>query len=176
MLVVRHVEDPLACLRDPCELMLHEGPAPEKGTWFSRVIMRQRLRVLASPAYLRVKGAPRRLSDLADHEILGWKRPRQALDTWPLLAGGTLKVSPWFVSPDFSLIRAIASQGGGLLLGPQSPFLGEPDADPLVPVLEDEIGSDHVFRASSPSPIQSDPRTRTVLEQIQRLLESFPEE
>jgi DNA-binding transcriptional LysR family regulator len=173
---VRHVEDPLAHLREPCELIVHEGAAPEKGTWFSRVIARQRLRVLASPAYLRAHGAPQRVSDLADHEIIGWKRPGQPWDAWPLVAGGTVKVSPWFVSPNFSLVRALASQGAGLLLAPQWAFLGEPESDPLVPVLDDYVGCDHVFRASSPNPILSDPRTRAVLEQVQKVLASFPEE
>lgn len=173
---VRHVEDPLSYRREPCELILHEGPAPEKGTWFSRVIVRHRLRVLASPAYLRAHGAPQRVSDLVDHEILYWKRPGQPLDAWPLLGGGTVKVSPWFVSADLSLMRALASHGGGLLLALQSPFVSEPEALPLLPVLDDHIGCDHVFRASSPIPILSDPRTRAVLEQVQKALASFPEE
>lgn len=174
-IVARHVEDPLAHLREPCELMLHEGAAPEKGTWFSRVLVRQRLRVLASPAYLRTR-APLCLADLADHDILGWKRPTQPVDSWPLLAGGTLKVSPWFVSPDFMLMRTLAASGGGLLLAPLSPFFNEDDAEQLVPVLEDHVGSDHLFRASSPNPTQADSRTRAVLEQIQKLLEGFPED
>lgn len=175
-IVVRNVEDPLAHLREPCELMLHEGAVPEKGTWFSRVIVRQRLRVLASPTYLRKRGTPRSVSDLADHDVLGWKRPRQPVDAWPLLAGGTVTVSPWLVSPDFLLVRTVAAQGGGLVLAPTSPFLEEPGTDPIVPVLDDEVGCDLVFRASSPNPTRSDSRTRAVLEQIQKILASFPEE
>jgi DNA-binding transcriptional LysR family regulator len=175
-IVVRHVEDPLAHLHEPCELMLHEGPIPEKGTWFSRVIVRQRLRVLASPAYLHARGIPQRASDLVNHDILGWKRPRQPLDAWPLLAGGTVNVSPWFVSPDFFLMQTLASRGGGVLLAPQSPLLDDSEADQLVSVLDDQIGCDHVFRASSPNPSRADSRTRAVLEQIQNMLEGFPEE
>jgi DNA-binding transcriptional LysR family regulator len=175
-IVVRHVDDPLAHLHEPCELILHDGRIPDKATWFSRVIVRQQLRALASPEYLQSRGVPRQISDLAHHDILGWKRPRQTIDEWPLLAGGTVKVSPWFVSPDFALLQSLALQGGGIILAPQSPLIDERDAQQLVPVLEDQIGEEHVFRASSPNPTHADVRTRAVLEQIQKLLEGFPVE
>lgn len=175
-IIVRHVEDPLAHLHEPCELVLHDGRIPEKGSWFSRVVVRLKLQLLASPAYLQARGVPQRASDLAQHDILGWKRPRQPVDEWPLLAGGTVKVAPWFVSPDFFLLRTLASQGGGIVLAPQSPLIDEPEADRLMPVLENQIGTELVFRASSPNPTHADPRTRAVLEQIQMRLKGFPED
>ncbi len=36
--VVRQVEDPIAHLDEPCDLVLHDGPMPDRGTWFSRVV------------------------------------------------------------------------------------------------------------------------------------------
>lgn len=175
-IIARHVDDPLAYLQEPCELMLHDGPTPEKGTWFSRVILRQPLRALASAAYLQARGIPRQTSDLANHDILGWKRPRQLVDEWPQLAGGTVKVSPWFVSPDFHLLQSVTSQGGGIVLAAQSPLVDDREADRLVPVLEDQIGGELVFRVSSPNPIHADARTRALLEQIQARLKVFPED
>lgn len=173
-LAVRDVEDPLAHAHEPCELMLYEGPALENGTWFSRVVRREQLRVLASPGYLRARGTPTRASDLADHEILSWKRPRQRADAWPLLAGGTVDVSPWLVSADFLLLHTIASRGGGLLFAVCEPLAAEPQDQTLVPVLEDLIGGELVFRASTPYVAHADSRTHAVMKQIQSFLDGFP--
>lgn len=175
-IIVRHVEDPLVHLHEPCELVLHDGRIPEKANWFSRILVRLNLQALASSAYLQARGVPQRISDLTHHDILGWKRPRQPVDEWPLLVGGALKVAPWFVSPDFTLLQTLALQGGGIVLAPHSPFIYEPQAERLVPVLEDQIGAELVFRVSSPNPTHADSRTRAVLEQIHASLKSFPED
>lgn len=174
--VARQVEDPIAQIHEPCELLLHEGAPPHRGSWFSRIVRRQPLRVLASPDYLRERGAPKRASDLADHDILGWQRPRQRVDAWPLLAGGTAEVSPWVVSPDLSLLLSMASSGGGLVFGPHAPFLDDPEASALVPVLEDLIGDELVIRVSTPYVAKEDSRAQGALGPIQRLLDSFPEQ
>lgn len=174
--VARQVEDPLAHLHEPCELLLHVGAPPQRGSWYSRVVRRQPLRVLASPEYLRERGTPKRASDLADHDILGWMRPKQRTDAWPLLAGGTVEVSPWVVSPDLLLLLSMASSGGGLLLGPHAPFLDEPETNALVPVLEDLIRDELVLRVSTPYIAKEDSRTSGALGPIQRLLDSFPEQ
>src|SRR5262249_44635720 len=97
-------------------------------------------------------------------------------DAWPLLAGGTVQVSPWLVSADFLLVQAVAAHGGGLLLGPQGPMLYEPEGKALEPVLAGHVGIEHTFRAARPHPSQSDSRTRGALEQIQEMLNAFPEE
>lgn len=173
---VRHVEDPLAHLHEPCELILHDGRTPEKGTWFSRILVRLNLHALASPAYLQTRGIPLRVSDLAHHDILGWKRPRQPVDEWPIFAGGTVKMSPWFVSPDFLLLQTLALQGGGIILAPLSPLIEQAGAERLVPVLEDQIGTELVFRVSSPNPTRADSRTRAILEHIQAQLQALPED
>ena len=102
-LEVRQVEDPLAHLDEPFELMVHEGDPPERGSWFSRVILRVAAVPLASPAYLRSRERPQAPADLADHTLLGWQRPGLPTDEWPLMAGGTVFVSPWLVSTDLLL-------------------------------------------------------------------------
>lgn len=174
--VVRQVEDPLAHLHEPCELLIHEGAPPHRGSWFSRVVRRQPLRVLASPDYLRERGTPTRIADLADHDILGWQRPRQRVDAWPLAAGGTAEVTPWVVSPDLLLLLSMAASGGGLVFGPNTPFLDEPEAHTLVPVLADLIRDELVIRVSTPYIAKDDSRAQGALGPIQRLLDSFPEQ
>lgn len=174
--VARQVEDPLAHLHEPCEMLLHEGSAPDRGTWYSRVVRRQPVRVLASPAYLRERGTPKRASDLANHDIIVWKRPRQRVDAWPLLAGGIVEVSPWLVSPDLSLVLSMAANGGGLVLAPHAPFLDDPAPEALVPVLEDLVRDELVIRVSTPHVADDDSRTRGTVEPIQRMLDSLPDQ
>jgi DNA-binding transcriptional LysR family regulator len=170
-IVERHFEDPLAHAHEPFELMLHEGPAPHQQTWFSRV--RVPLRAVASMAYLEQRGTPRDLEALESHDVLGWQRPGTSTSEWPLLAGGVASVSPWLSSPDPLFLFHLASSGGGIVLAPQ-PLFDEPAAQPLVPVLADLVGTEVVFRISSPLPSRSDSRTRDVVAQILALLEDLP--
>lgn len=174
-IVVRPVEDPLAHLDETCDLVLHDGPPPGLNTWFSRVLVRERLRPVASPAYLAARGRPRSVADLAHHEILGWVRPRQPTHAWPLLEGGSVAVSPWYASSDLLVLLGLAAAGGGILLGPVSPFFSDSTGDALVSVLEDEVGCDLPFRVSSRHHSSADARTRDALEQIEKFLRDFPE-
>jgi len=169
-LVVRQVEDPLAHLEEPCDLVLHDGAAPDRKTWFTRALTRVPLRALASRAYLAARGAPRDVAALAEHEILGWKRAKEPADLWPLVAGGHVEVSPWYVGHDLQLLRALAAEGGGILFAPHTTFLDDPAIGPLETVLDDEIRGEMVFRVSTRHPSSSDPRTRDTLEHIQQAL------
>jgi DNA-binding transcriptional LysR family regulator len=173
--VVRPVEDPLAHLDEPCDMVLHDGAAPDKNTWFSRVIARVPLRALASIEYLRAFGTPRDVSDLAHHKILGWKRARERVDAWPLAAGGHVEVAPWHVTHDLLLVRALAAAGGGIAFMPHSPFLDEPGVAPLECVLDDAVGAEMVFRVSSRHPSGADVRMRDSLKLVETWLADFPE-
>lgn len=175
-IVVRHTENPLADLGHPFELMLHEGAAPDRNAWFSRVIMRVRLSLLASRSYLELRGTPRSVAELAGHEALGWNRPGHPAGEWPLLSGGTVTVTPWFSSSDPQLLITLAHRGGGLLLAPRALFLDDPAADELQPVLEDQIGTEIVFRATTPFPARADPRTRDTVALIVAQLEGLPQD
>jgi len=165
-LATRLVEDPLAHLDEPFELMLHEDPAPARSGWFSRVILRTQLRLVAASSYLQRRGTPHDPAELARHETLGWMRPGQRTDQWPLLAGGTVPVSPWFASPDPQLLHAILAAGGGIMLAPDLPFIDAPDAGPLQTLLTETVGTELIFRVSSPFPIRADSRTRDTLKLI----------
>jgi molybdate transport repressor ModE-like protein len=165
-LLISHVENPLAHLHESFELVIHEGAPPDRSTWFSRIVMQAPLRLTASRAYVERRGAPREVAELARHETLGWKRPGQSADTLPLLAGGTVTVAPWFSSTDPNLLGALAAEGGGILLAPRTPFFEAPGAEPTVTLLEDQVGTDVVVRASSPFSIRSDSRARDTLRVI----------
>jgi DNA-binding transcriptional LysR family regulator len=174
--VLRQVEDPIAHLDEPCELVLHDGPMPDRNTWFSRVVARVPLRALASPAYLAARGAPESVAALARHEVLGWRRAHEGAEAWPLRGGGHVEVSPWFVSHDLLLLRSLAAEGGGIVFAPHTNLLDDPGPDPLVAVLEDEVGAEMVFRVSTRHESNADARTREALDHILRVLADFPEE
>lgn len=175
-IAVRLVEDPLAHVDEPFELMLHEGPAPGRSGWFSRVILRTPLRLKAAPGYLRRHGRPREPGELAQHETLGWTRPGQSTNEWPLLAGGVVRVAPWLISPDPQLLHTVLSAGGGIMLAPNLPFIDEPDAEPLETLLADQVGTELVFRVSTPFPMRADSRTRDTLKLILDQLAELPED
>lgn len=173
--VVRSVEDPLAHLEDPCDMVLHDGAAPDKLGWFSRIIARVPLRALASPEYLRTRGVPRVASDLAHHKILGWKRARARADAWPLVTGGHVEVAPWFVSHDLLIVRALAAAGGGIAFIPHTLLLDEPGVAPLEAVLDDEVRDEMGFRVSSRHHSGADLRVRDTLRLVESWLADFPE-
>jgi len=165
-LVIRHVENPLAHLNDSFELLIHEGAPPDRSTWFSRIVLQTPLRLAASRAYLARRGAPSEVAELPQHETLGWKRPGLAADTWPLLAGGAVTVAPWITSTDPYLLGTLVAEGGGIMLAPRTPLFEAPGAEPLVPILEDQVGTDVVVRVSTPFSIRSDSRARDTLRVI----------
>lgn len=116
--VVRHLEDPIEHLREPCELILHEGPPPDRKTWFSRVVVRGPLQLIASRAYLERRGTPSDLSELDQHELLAWQRPNQDPCEWPLLNGGKVRIEPWYTSSDPNLLASLCARGGRNPAGP----------------------------------------------------------
>jgi hypothetical protein len=54
------------------------------------------------------------------------------------------------------------------------PFFDDSSAEPLQPVLEDQIGTEIVFRVTTPFPFRADPRTRDTVALIVSQLEGLP--
>jgi DNA-binding transcriptional LysR family regulator len=75
---------------------------------------------VASPGYLRAKGAPRRPADLAGHDCLVFSGGRET-NVWALQAAGrqvSVTVRARMVVNDFDLLRAAALAGSGVALLP----------------------------------------------------------
>ena len=83
-------------------------------TLHARPLGSSRLRVLASPAYLRSRGRPRRIEELSEHSLLGFSHP-DSLNDWPLrhAAGDGLHVTPGLLASNGETLRqlALAHQG-----------------------------------------------------------------
>lgn len=169
-LEVREVPNPLDELETPFELLLYFGAPPSTGPYFSRTLRRVPVRLVASPEYLQ-RRAPACVQDLAEHRILAWLNPSLAPGGLPLREGGTAQCQPWLASPNLSLLRAIASKEGGLVLAPDLGVPEDPDIGTLVPVLDDLVGSELSFGALSPRPSAVNSKVREVVENIQRLID-----
>jgi DNA-binding transcriptional LysR family regulator len=81
-----------------------------------------RLNICASPAYLCAKGTPRSVSDLKDHECLGYTlSARSGHAQWGFGGDGSIKVAVngVFRANNGSVLVQAASDGLGLVYGPR---------------------------------------------------------
>ncbi len=85
-------------------------------TLHARPLMTNRLRVLASPAYLRERDAPQTVTDLSSHRLLGFTRP-ESLNAWPLRneQGDRLVISPSVRASSGETLRQLALAGEGIV-------------------------------------------------------------
>lgn len=162
--------EPLDHLGEPFDLLFHFGDAPAGSEWVSRLVGRASLIPLASETYLAERGRPSSPEELAEHRVLAWRIGRAIPTVWPLLAGGGVDVEPVFCSRNGLLMHRLAEEGMGILLGDPNPKMRTAPV-PLIPVLDDLIGSELTLRCLQPAAARSDPRHRAILEPIQAALE-----
>jgi len=170
VLDVSEADEPLTLLRSPFDIMLHLGPSPSRDGWFSRVLMRLPLSLVASPAYLEREGTPTTPADLAGHRLLAWRVAGRYANAWPLADGGSLPITPALLSANPELLATLAGGDGGIALVPGVPGLFQPPGLELVPVLTGVVGGDIALRALTPRATGADPRLRALIDNAQRLL------
>ncbi len=110
----------------------------------ARKLWRSETLALASPGYLRARGTPQAVEDLAAHScVLGMAGGTQPARRWPLRAGGEIPVQGRFVSDDLSAQLAACRAGIGIALLPQMPMVqAELEAGGLVEVLPGVLGTE----------------------------------
>ncbi len=147
------------------DFILHFCPRVTRGDFNTVRLLRFPVRLVASPAYLEERGAPRRADELKDHTLLSWVAPGEDGKRLPLQAGGWIQVDPVVLSPDVGTTRTLASAGLGIAFVPDvegvAPLVGEED---LVPVLPDVVGKELSLWILMPTPRAGAGRTRAVLE------------
>jgi DNA-binding transcriptional LysR family regulator len=84
-------------------------------TLHARPLGRFSLRVLASPAYLKAHGRPRRVEDLQQHALIGFTQP-ESLNRWPLrhAGGDALDIRPSIRASSGETVRQLALAGQGI--------------------------------------------------------------
>ena len=96
-------------------------------TLHARTLGASRLRVLASPAYLKTHGRPRSVEQLAEgHALLGFAQP-ESLNDWPLRGphGDRLRIAPAVLASSGETLRRLAIEGAGIVC--LADFLTEDD-------------------------------------------------
>ncbi|MGB3070890.1 MAG: LysR family transcriptional regulator [Ottowia sp.] len=85
-------------------------------TLHARPIGTSRLRVLASPAYLKRHGTPIRPAQLKAHVLLGFTQP-ETLNEWPLREadGNAVHIEPTIASSSGETLRHMALAGQGIV-------------------------------------------------------------
>jgi DNA-binding transcriptional LysR family regulator len=91
------------------------GPLKDS-TLHARPIGGSRLRILASPAYLKRHGTPTKPAQLEQHVLLGFNQP-ESLNDWPLrdADGGTVHIKPTIASSSGETLRQMTLAGLGIV-------------------------------------------------------------
>ncbi|WP_192458367.1 LysR family transcriptional regulator [Musicola keenii] len=82
----------------------------------ARLLGYTRLRVLASPDYLRRCGTPLRVEDLANHTLMGFTQS-ESLNLWPLRSemGDYYPIQPAVAASNGEMLRLLALHGEGIV-------------------------------------------------------------
>lgn len=85
-------------------------------TLHARPLGSSRLRILASPIYLKANGQPHSVDELDHHQLLGFTQPG-SLNQWPLRhpLGDSLSVNPALKASSGETLRHMALQGVGIV-------------------------------------------------------------
>ncbi len=85
-------------------------------TLHARAIGTSRIRILASPDYLKRHGTPAKPAQLAQHALLGFTQP-ESLNDWPLRDdnGSVLHIKPTIASSSGETLRSLALNGQGIV-------------------------------------------------------------
>ena len=117
------------------DIAIRIGPLKDS-TLHARPLASSRLRVLASPAYLKRRGTPATVEQLSRHSLLGFSRP-DSLNTWPLhdRNGSPLHIKPEVAVSSGETLRQLALAGEGVVC--LSDFMTQTDRrkGALVPLL-----------------------------------------
>lgn len=98
--------------------------------------------LVASPDYLKRKGTPKTVADLARHECILW-RSRQGEAKWTLegpRGSESVVVRGSVAGDDFTFVRAVAAHGAGIALVPVPGTVPDFENGRLVPVLTEYRG------------------------------------
>jgi len=109
----------------------------------ARKVHSDRSLVVASPAYLDWRGTPSKIADLKKHDcIVGFSGEWVPAKSWPLMSGGTVRISGRLAANEIGLARNAALEGLGLALLPSAVVAGELEEGKLVPVLLEQVGKE----------------------------------
>jgi DNA-binding transcriptional LysR family regulator len=107
----------------------------------ARRLRRMRTGLVASPAYLKSRGRPRRVADLARHECIVQRAPGRPA-RWPLSPRGALTVTGRLTTNDLAVAREAALAGLGIAYLPLVLVDDELERGTLEHLLASSVGRD----------------------------------
>jgi len=122
--------------------------ALQDSTLHARALGSSKLRIIASPAYLKEQGLPRSVDTLRTHRLIGFTAP-ELLNRWPLHArdagaaarsstdDGRLEIDPSIAASSGETIRQLALAHGGIACLADFMTTSDVREGRLVPILED---------------------------------------
>jgi DNA-binding transcriptional LysR family regulator len=102
-------------LEQRTDVAIRIGPLRDS-TLHARPLCTCRLRILASPAYLKAQGTPKTVEELSRHSLLGFTQP-DSLNQWPLrhALGDALNITPSVSASSGETLRQLALAGAGIV-------------------------------------------------------------
>lgn len=152
-------EDELDLAMGEADVAIRVTP-PRQGDLVRRKLISMRHRAFAASSYLKEHGAPRQVSDLRRHRLIGFDEtihPPQAPIHWLMSAGlppGELHRPVFRVNTVYSMFRAASS---GLGIGTLPDYIAKLGTN-LVPVLDDLMGPPFELYLIYPEELRSSKR------------------
>ena len=102
-------------LEQRTDVAIRIGPLRDS-TLHARPLGSNRLRILASPTYLKAHGTPKSVEQLSGHSLLGFTQP-DSLNQWPLrhAQGDTYSITPSLSASSGETLRQLALSGAGIV-------------------------------------------------------------
>lgn len=169
---LRFEDDPSTGPLTEVELLAHFGGEPPPGNWLSYEVLRMRERLIAARDYLRRRGTPRSVEELAGHELLSWCAPGEDGRVWPTLGGESIEVDPALVCADAHLIHQCVRLGQGIGYVPDGPVPVLPEVE-VEGVLEGVVGRERSLHVAVPAALAGSPKLRAVVRQVQSFAEKL---
>ena len=136
-------DDIIDLLEKRTDVAIRIGPLKDS-TLHATPIGNSRVRLLASPAYLAVRGVPATVAALHTHTLLGFSQP-ESLNQWPLRdeSGAPLHIRPHIRTSSGETLRHLALNGTGIACLSDYITCADVRAGTLVPVLAEQTLSHH---------------------------------
>jgi DNA-binding transcriptional LysR family regulator len=156
--------EPYNPMVDGFDVVVQIGVA-RQAALIARCLLRERYTLVASPEYLRRRGTPRTVADLAEHDCIVAVRAHGVREPWPLRDGGAFTVErPRLCANAAGLIRMATVDGLGIGLNAQSLVREDLAAGTLVPVLEGVVEQIQPISLLYPAGSKLSPKVRCFVE------------
>ncbi|WP_428265867.1 LysR family transcriptional regulator [Haliangium sp.] len=168
---LRFFEDPALAPKQDLDAYIDYSELPTLPGWTAIDLCPADEILMANPAYLKRRGTPACIDDLAGHELLTWAPPDREPTCWPHVDGSYFTVEPSIVCTNNEVVHHLAAAGAGIALMPhadmQIPGMSFSENE-LVPVLPELVRGPRMIRAKVSDELLAVPAFRTLMDITQR--------